>query len=58
MFLRPLFPAPWPDPNSRVLANIDFGVPLVEVFKWLEVRDTFLGQNGKKQDITAAVALA
>ena len=52
------FSAPWPNPNSRVLANIDFGVPLVEVFKWLEVRDTFLGQNGKKQDITAALALA
>ncbi len=48
----------WPDPNSPVLSKIDFGVPLVELFKWFDVRDTLLGQNCKKQDITAALALA
>ncbi len=52
------FSSPWPDPNSPVLSKIDFGVPLVELFKWLEVRDTLLGDNRKKQDITAALALA
>ncbi len=52
------FSSPWPDPNSPVLSKIDFGVPLVELFKWLDVRDTFLGNNFKKQDITAALALA
>ena len=51
------FSSPWPDPNSPVLSKIDFGVPLVELFKWLDVRDTFLGENRKKQDITAALAL-
>ncbi len=52
------FSSSWPDPNSPVLSKFDFGVPLVELFKWLDVRDTFLGQNGRKQDITAALALA
>ncbi len=52
------FSSPWPDPNSPILTKIDFGVPLVELFKWLDVRDTFLGENYKKQDITAALALA
>ena len=53
------FSYPWPDPKSPVLSKIDFGVPLVELFKWLDVRDTLLGDNYKKQqDITAALALA
>ncbi len=52
------FSSPWPDPNSPVLSMIDFGVPLVELFKWLDVRDTLLGRNERKQDITAALALA
>ncbi len=52
------FATPWPDPNSPVLSKIDFGFPLVELFKWLDVRDTLLGENYKKQDITAALALA
>ena len=52
------FSSPWPDPNSPVLAKIDFGVPLVELFKWVDVRDTLFGQNLRKQDITAAFALA
>ncbi len=52
------FSSLWPDPNSPVLSKIDFGVPLVELFKWLDVRDTLLGENYKKQDITAALALA
>ena len=52
------FSSPWPDPNSPVLSKIDFGVPLVEVFKWLDVRDTLLWRNERKQDITAALALA
>ncbi len=52
------FSSPWPDPSSPVLSKIDFGVPLVELFKWLDVRDTLLGENYKKQDITAALALA
>ncbi len=52
------FSSPWPDPNSPVLSKIDFGVPRAELFKWLDVRDTLLGQNLKKQDITAALSLA
>ena len=52
------FSSPWPDPNSPVLSKIDFGVPLVELFKWLDVRDILLGQNCTKQDITKALALA
>ena len=52
------FSSPWPDPNSLVLSKIDFGVPLVELFKWLDVRDTLLGANERKQDITAALVLA
>ncbi len=52
------FSSPWPDPNSPVLSKIDFGVPLVELFKWLDVRDTLLGQNRKKQDFAAVLALA
>ena len=52
------FSSPWPDPNSPVLSKIDFGVPLVELLKWLDVRDTLLGENFKEQDITAALALA
>ncbi len=52
------FSVPWPDPNSIVLSKIDFGVPLAELLKWLDIRDTLLGQNSKKQDITAALALA
>ena len=52
------FSAPWPDPNSPILSKIDFGVSLVELFKWLDVRDTLLGGNKRKQDITAALALA
>ena len=52
------FSSPWPDPNSPVLSKIDFGVPLVELFKWLDIRDTLLGENYKEQDISAALALA
>ncbi len=52
------FSSPWPDPNSPVLSKIDFCVPLVELFKWLDVRDTLFGDNQKQQDITAALALA
>ncbi len=52
------FSSPWPDPNSPVLSKIEFGVPLVELFKWLEVRDILLGDNDKEQDITSALALA
>ena len=52
------FSSPWPDPNSPVLSKIGFGVPLVELLKWLDVRDTFLGDNCKKQDIANALALA
>ncbi len=57
-FLSSSFSSPWPDPNSPVLSKIDFGVPLVELFKWLDVRDTLLGRNFKKQDVTAALTLA
>ena len=52
------FSSSWPDPNSSVLSKIDFGVPLVELFKWLDVRDIFLGLNRKGQNVTAALALA
>ena len=54
----PSFSAPWPDQKSPVLLKIDFGVPLVELFKWIDVRDTLLGANERKQDITAALTLA
>ena len=57
-FLSSSFSSPWPDPNSPFLSKINFGVPLVELFKWLDVRDTLLGANYKKQDIIAALALA
>ena len=50
--------APWPDSNSPVLSKIDFGVPLPELLKWLCIRNTFLGLNGKQQDIPTALALA
>ena len=52
------FSSPWPDPNSPVLSKIDFGAPLVELFKWLDVRDTLLGENRTHQDLTAALTLA
>ncbi len=52
------YSAPWPDVNSPVLSKIDFGVPLVELFKWLDIRDTFIGENKKEQDITRALTLA
>ncbi len=52
------FSSPWPDSNSPILSKIDFGVPLVELFKWLDVRNTLLGDNYKKQDITKALVLA
>ncbi len=57
------FSRPWPDPNSHVLSKIDFGVPLVELFKWLDVRDTFTGfkfLNFRRQetDMTRALVLA
>ncbi len=52
------FSSPWPDPNSHVLSKIDFGLPLVELFKWLCIVDALLGHNYKKQDITAALTLA
>ena len=49
------FSSHWPDPKSPVLSKIDFGVQLL---MWLDVRDTLLGRNERKQDITAALALA
>ncbi len=49
---------PWPDPNSPVLSKFDFGVPLPELFKWLDIRDKLLGRCYKEQDITSALALA
>ncbi len=52
------FSSPWPDPNSLVLSKINFGVPLDELFKWLDVRDTLLGHNKRSQDFPAALALA
>ena len=52
------FYAPWPDPNSPVLSKVNFGVPLVELFKWLDVRDALLQQNYKKHDIKKALAIA
>ena len=52
------FSAPWPDSNSPALSKIDFGVPLTDLLLWLCVRDTFLGQNNKNQDITKALTLA
>ena len=54
----PSFSSRWPDPNSSVLSKIYFGVPLVELFKWLDVRDKLLGENYKERDIAAALTLA
>ncbi len=48
----------WPDPNSPVLSKIDFGVPVVDLLLWLDVRDALLGENERKQDVSAALALA
>lgn len=50
--------APWPDPNSPILAGIDFGVPVVDLIRWLEARDLLCGENGRKQDVPAALAVA
>ncbi len=52
------FSSSWPDPNSSAPSRNGFGVPFVELFKWFDVRDTFLGRNFKKQDFTAALDLA
>ena len=52
------FSSPWPDPNSPVLSKFDFCVPLVELFQWLDVRDTLLGGNKSNQDVAAALTLA
>ena len=52
------FSSPWPNPNSSILSKINFGVPVSEVLLWLQARDTFLGENGKKQDIMLALNLA
>ena len=51
------FSSAWPDPISPVLSKIDFGVPLVELFKWLDIRDTLLGDNLKEGDIATALLL-
>ena len=48
----------WPDPNSLLLSKIKFKVPVAELLLWLRIRDTLLGQNGKKQDVPFALALA
>ncbi len=48
----------WPDLDSPVLSKIDFDVPLIELCKWLEIRDTFLGLNEREQDVTKALGLA
>lgn len=53
-----VFSSPWPDQNSKTLSKIKFTVPLYDLFTWLCIRDTFLGLNERKQDITAALALA
>ncbi len=52
------FCSPWPDPKSTVLAKIRLDIPLSELFKWLVIRDTFLGLNHRTQDIVAALTLA
>ncbi len=52
------FSSPWPDPNSPILAKINFGVPVSDLLLWLDIRDTFLGQNEKEQDIMLALNLA
>ncbi len=54
----PSFSSRWPDPNSPILSKIDFGAPLVELFKWLDVRDRLFGLNNTEQDIAAALTLA
>ncbi len=50
--------SPWPDPNSPLLSKIDFGVPLVELFKWLDVRDALFGTNRTDQDVKKGLLLA
>ncbi len=53
------FSSPWPDPNSPILAKINFGFPVSDLLLWLDIRDTFLGiATCKKQDIMLALNLA
>ena len=47
----------WPLAVSPPAASLPAG-DTAELFKWLDVRDTLLGDNYKAQDITAALALA
>ncbi len=49
--------SPWPDLNSPVFSKIDFGVPLVELCKWFDIRDA-LCDNLKQHDIAEALSLA
>ncbi len=58
LMMASLFSSRWPDPNSPVLSKIDFGVPVVDLLLWLDVRDALLGENERKQDVSAALALA
>lgn len=50
--------ATWPDPNSPVLAKIDFGISVGVVLQWLQIRDTLVGENETFHDLDSAVALA
>ncbi len=58
MSLRPHFLLVGLTQIHLVLSKIDFGVHLVELFKWLDVRDKLLGENYKERDIAAALTLA
>lgn len=48
----------WPDPDSCVLAKIEFGVDVSLLLEWLEIRDTLLGENKRKLDVQMALQLA
>ena len=39
----------WPDPNSSILASIDFGVPISDLLEWLKIRDLFFADNNRVQ---------
>ncbi len=52
------FSSPWPNLKSVVLSKITFDVPLSVLFEWLSIRDVLVGDNGERQNISKALALA
>ena len=52
------FSSPWPDPNSRILSNIPFNLPVSDVLWWLRIRDIFWGTNFFDRNIRLALSIA